>query len=102
MTSKQRVLQALKDAGEHGLNTVALCQPEVGGVRFSARIQELRDDGYDIQSTCIRLGSWRYWLVPPAPAPVPAPEPSEKAPPPSLFDAPPVRPKSPYETEEAA
>lgn len=59
----RRVLLALREAGETGVTTAQLCQPDVGGVRFSARILELRDVGCVIARRQVRSGCWRYWLV---------------------------------------
>ena len=61
--STLRVLQALRDASPNGLTTNELCQPEHGGVRFGARIEELRDKGYVIETERIRNNSHRYRLV---------------------------------------
>jgi len=58
----RRILAALEHAGPRGLTTAQLCQPEAGGVRFSARVMELREAGYEIDDRCVRKGSWRYWL----------------------------------------
>lgn len=60
--STRRVLASLREGGERGRTTAELCQPDVGGVRFSARIQELRDAGHVISKCQVRQGSWRYWL----------------------------------------
>jgi hypothetical protein len=61
--SARRVLTALRNAGPRGLTTAQLCQPGVGGVRFSARIMELRDVGLTITSKQERSGSYRYKLT---------------------------------------
>jgi hypothetical protein len=74
-TAKQRVLAALR-AGTK--TTADLCAPDVGGVRFSARLMELRDDGHIIEDHPIRQGSWKYTLVNEARTPlavVPSPAP---------------------------
>jgi hypothetical protein len=63
VTAGDRILKALQDAGERGCTTADLCQPNVGGVRFSARIEELRAAGHNILATIIRQGSWRYTLI---------------------------------------
>lgn len=63
MSAKSRILTALKDAGPSGLLTANLCQPEIGGVRFSARLLELRDEGWEIREERVRQGSHRYVLV---------------------------------------
>lgn len=59
-TAKTRVLAALR----HGPATTAqLCQPDCGGVRFGARIMELRDEGHVILEQRQRPGSSLYTLV---------------------------------------
>ena len=58
-----RVLRTLQDAGERGATTAELCQPDVGGVRFAARVHELRHlHGHTIVETRVRQGSSRYVL----------------------------------------
>lgn len=63
--STRRVLKALQAAGGRGCTTHELGQPDVGGFRFSARLYELRQDGYQITETRERRGSSRYVLVDP-------------------------------------
>lgn len=63
--SARRVLQALEAAGGRGATTRELCQPHTGGIRFSARIKELRDEGYEIRRVEERAGSHRYTLTDP-------------------------------------
>lgn len=95
MTARDRILKALRVAGGRGATTSELCQPDVGGVRFGARIKELRDDGYAITAVLERPGSHRYTLVPNPSGPVapatPASPPQAGAagsedPEPALFD----------------
>lgn len=62
--STRRVLSALTAAGERGLTTAQLCQPGVGGVRFGARVLELRSVGFTIAASQERPGSYRYKLIP--------------------------------------
>lgn len=62
-TRRQLVLEALRDAGPQGCTTGQLCQPDCGGVRFSARIMELREAGAVISATPIRRGAHRYILI---------------------------------------
>lgn len=62
-TAKGRVLYALREAGSIGCTTAFLAQPSVGGVRFSARVKELRDEGYVIHERRLRAGSHLYHLV---------------------------------------
>lgn len=61
--SAKRVLDALQAAGSRGATTHELCQPHVGGVRFSARVYELRAAGYRIIEHQERSASHRYVLV---------------------------------------
>ena len=59
-----RVLRTLQDAGDRGATTAELCQPDVGGVRFAARIHELRHlHGHEIHESRVRQGSSRYTLA---------------------------------------
>lgn len=59
-----RVLRTLQDAGEYGATTAELCQPDVGGVRFAARVHELRHEhGFEIAEMRVRQGSSRYTLI---------------------------------------
>lgn len=61
MSAKARILAALKDGPK---TTAELCQPSVGGVRFGARLMELRhDEGHTITEERLRAGSSRYTLV---------------------------------------
>lgn len=59
----QRVLQVLQAVGATGATTRELCQPNVGGVRFGARIMELREAGFEITCVRERNGSSRYRLL---------------------------------------
>jgi hypothetical protein len=70
-----RVLKALEAAVGNRMTTHELMQPEVGGERFGARIQELRDAGYTI-STKRGQGGASYKLIgrPGWPTLQPAPE----------------------------
>lgn len=58
----RRTLYALRAAGQRGATTGELCQPNAGGIRFGARIQELRDHGCVIFRVQLQPGRWRYWL----------------------------------------
>lgn len=62
-SARQRVLTALQAAGATGCTTAVLCQPEVGGERFGARVMELRAEGHKIDSRRLREGSWLYAYV---------------------------------------
>ncbi|MCW3039450.1 MAG: hypothetical protein JWM31_1355 [Solirubrobacterales bacterium] len=77
MTRASAIIAALEAAGERGCTTAELCQPDVGGVRFGGRIDELRKAGYIIRESRIRQGSHRYVL---AGVEAPAPQPAEPAP----------------------
>lgn len=61
--SGRRVLYALRAAGDTGVLNGALCQPDVGGNRFGARVHELRKHGCVIYRAELRPGRYRYWLV---------------------------------------
>lgn len=63
MTRAGNIVAALEAAGERGCTTADLCSPAVGGVRFSARIMELREQGYIIRESQIRQGSHLYVLA---------------------------------------
>jgi hypothetical protein len=59
----KRVFKALLAVGGLGATTRELCQPDVGGIRLSARVYELRALGFRIDVKEIRPGNYRYWLV---------------------------------------
>lgn len=61
--SALRTLRVLNAAGTRGATTAQLCQSEIGGARFGARIRELRLLGYEIHNHRERPGSERYVLV---------------------------------------
>jgi hypothetical protein len=56
---RDRILRAL-EAGP--CTTAQLASPDVGGVRFGARLMELRADGYVITEERVREGSHLYRL----------------------------------------
>lgn len=62
-TARQRVFEALHAAGSRGATTSELAHPSVGGVRFSARIMELREEGHTIHEQYERPGRHRYHLT---------------------------------------
>lgn len=62
MTRRQTLLAILEAAGDRGATTAELIQGGVGS-RYSARLLELRDEGYVIQGERVRDGSWRYTLT---------------------------------------
>lgn len=61
-TQKQRLLRILKARGLNGVTNLEL--NEQIGFRFSARIYELRQDGFDIQRRHVLGGKWLFWLDP--------------------------------------
>lgn len=61
--STHRVLRALLAVGGRGATTRELAQPDVGGIRLSARVMELRELGFRIDARQLRPGSWHYTLV---------------------------------------
>lgn len=61
MTSKQRVLDALRDGNWH--SAIELCKPSIGGIAFNQRISNLRATGLVIESEKIPDRSYyRYRL----------------------------------------
>lgn len=62
MTRRDLLAHLLVEAGDRGLTTAELLQAGVGS-RYSARLLELRELGWVIESERIRDGSWRYTLV---------------------------------------
>lgn len=71
--SARRVLDLLRTVGSRGAVTAQLCQPDLGGARFGARILELRQAGFEIANVRERQGSDRYTLADPADHRRPAP-----------------------------
>lgn len=63
MSSSQRdtVLQLLRHAGPKGVPTSTFLDQRIP--RFSARIEELRNAGFEIQSLRQKSSSWRYYLI---------------------------------------
>jgi len=61
-TARDRVLAALLAAGPDGCTNVELCAPHVGGMRFGARLFELKHQlGWDISDPVHeRGGVYRY------------------------------------------
>lgn len=62
MSRKWLLSTLLKEAGERGVTTGELLQAGVGS-RYGARLLELREDGYVIESIRERAGSFRYRLL---------------------------------------
>ena len=71
MSQRERTLAALREAGEAGVTSLEFVKTGCG-LRYGARIQELRAEGYEIDVA--RIGSeptvYRYTLksAPPVPA----------------------------------
>lgn len=65
MTKKQKTLELLRQAGEDGVDNRALVQ--AGVWRYSARIKELRDAGYNIRTERLEQGHFRFVLTEPSP-----------------------------------
>lgn len=60
--AKDRVLDALRQAGLDGCTNVELCAPDVGGMRAIGRVHELRREGHDIYKQHEGGGVYRYRL----------------------------------------
>lgn len=60
-TQRSRVLSLLYAHGKLGATTADFLEARIP--RFSARIEELRKQGYEIQTSRERKGSYRYTLV---------------------------------------
>lgn len=63
-TKCERIIEALRYAGERGIHSFDIIK--AGGLRATARISELRKDGYNIKSVHERKGDCygvRYFLV---------------------------------------
>lgn len=63
-TRCEKVIEALRNAGEIGIHSFDLIK--YGGLRATARVGELRKDGYNIKSIHQRKGDCygvRYFLV---------------------------------------
>jgi hypothetical protein len=61
MTRRLLLLNLLEQAGDRGVTTGELLNAGVGS-RYSARLMELREEGY-VEGTREREGSWRYVLA---------------------------------------
>jgi len=61
-TNRDRVLQALKQAGAKGCTNVELARPSLGGLRAVGRVNELVHDGWVIDVRRVGGGIWRYVL----------------------------------------
>lgn len=59
-SSAEKILQALKQAGHHGLYNYELSK--IGGLSWHRRIGNLRDKGYNIQPIRITKGKYKYIL----------------------------------------
>ena len=67
-TKKARILSALQAAGPLGVTNATL---NAITYRYTGRVQELRDAGYDIESIDDGDGRWRFVLRRPDPQPGP-------------------------------
>lgn len=65
MTQKERILKALRAAGERGVTTVDMVNGSLGEpiLRGAARIEELRDEGFAIKTLKLKNRTARYVLV---------------------------------------
>jgi hypothetical protein len=62
MTRREQLARLLREAGDRGVTTGELLQAGVGS-RYGARIAELREQGWQIESARLRDGAWRYTLI---------------------------------------
>ena len=90
MTQRGRVLQALRAAGSAGVTNGQL--HDLGVWRYSARIHELREEGYTIRTVNGKDGLATFFLEaePQTASPSLSPPPSAGGGEQTLFDAPPV------------
>jgi hypothetical protein len=61
MSKRQHVLQLLSEAGPRGVTTGEFLEAGCGS-RFGARVQELRDAGFVVDSRRLRAGAHVYTL----------------------------------------
>lgn len=61
MTQRDRTLMMLQRAGTEGVTTATFLEAYIP--RFSARIEELRREGFQIDRERLRQGSFRYTLA---------------------------------------
>lgn len=61
MTKKQQTLELLRQAGDKGVDNRALVQ--AGVWRYSARVKELRDEGFQIRTERLGQGHFRFVLT---------------------------------------
>lgn len=107
MTQRERTLNALRKAGTRGMTQVDWLRfptPDGGPpiTRIAARIQELRDEGHEIQSSGTRDRCALYILREPGLVVAPTQAPESELESSTLFD--PVslhQPISPYEADAA-
>lgn len=59
LTQKEKILLKLQDHGEDGVSNYELFDI---AFRYPARINELRRDGYNIQSVHVAGSQWRFIL----------------------------------------
>ena len=61
-TQNQRIIQALRRAGALGITSTDMIGMRI--YKYSSRIAELRQDGYNIVATREKGTLWRYNLIP--------------------------------------
>lgn len=59
LTQVEKILQLLKEAGDKGVTNIQLNEI---AFRYSARLNDLRRDGYKIQATHIKDSIWKFTL----------------------------------------
>lgn len=103
MSQRDQVLQALRQAGTNGVSNGYLNR--LGIYRYSARVHELRRDGFEIRTVNGRDGLCTFYLTsePSPPEPVsPSPPRKEDGEQAQLFQLPTRRPAHPLLDPEAA
>lgn len=61
-SQKERVLSLLKNAGKQGVMNYTFYQLKSPILRASARVYELRKEGYNIETEQIKKGYYKYIL----------------------------------------
>ena len=66
MTQKERVLEALIKSGESGVTTIEMMTGGLGEpiLRGASRIDELRQQGHNIETIKLKNRTARYVLIP--------------------------------------
>ena len=101
MTQRQTVLKMLDQARVDRRGVTNGEFADAGILRYSARIEELRKQGYRIAKQRLSAGGWRYTLLVDSGSEAPCSV-KCKADPESLFEVEKPPPRSPYDYEEAA